>query len=411
MKQLQLKDSKWFYVLLSVCLATAFWMFVRTTADVKVDQVIRSIPVNLAGERVLEDQGMTVKAISNETVDLTVNVPLSVLNRLKSNNMTVTVNVSKCSVPGEYPLDYDINWPPNVSPDDLRLDGRSPAKITITVDKLDSSTFAIEPRLQGSVAEGYQAGKWSLSQETVTISGSVDQVSQIAKVEAVLQAEELTERFAGDVPLTLLDKDGHVLTDLDVKLSLETVYVTLPVVVVKQVPLTVNYISGGGVDAESETDYTPIIFPQYLTVSGAEEDMEALTEISLGSVDLAKVVGTSSFTFPIALDPRLENVSGVNEATVTVSVNNLDTRTFNVDKIDLIVPQGRSAEAITQECNIVVRGHKEDLDKVDRSQISIVADLTGVTTVGSVTVPVNVYLNASQKVGVIGAYNIVVKIS
>ncbi len=411
MKQFQFKESKWFYVLLSIIMATGIWMFVREAEDPPTVAVLRNIPVSVTGENVLEDQGMTVKSVSHQTVALRVNAPLSVLDRLR-NNITVTVDVSKYSAPGEYSLNYTINPPSGVSLDDVMVDERLPSKINVTIDKLNSATFTIQPKLKGSIAQGYQAGKWSVSHDTVTISGSSEEVSRISKVEAELSGENLTERIAGDVPLTLLDKEGNVLNGLDVKLSIDTVYVSLPVVVVKMIPLTVNYISGGGVDAEDSNDYTAIVFPENIIVSGGEDDVAELTEISLGSIDLSKVVGTNSFTFPIDLDPRLENVSGVSQAVVTVTVNNLATKTFDVEDIDLInKPEGRVAKATTQVCTIVVRGKEEDLEKIDVSQFRVVADLAEVTTKGSFTLPVKVYLNASKAVGVIGDYYIAVNIT
>ena len=409
----QFRNSKGFYVLLSVCMATMLWMFVRQSIDPAQDGVIRTIPVVISGEHVLEDQGMTVKSITAETVTLKVNAPLSSLERMRGNQaMSVTVDVSKYSVPGEYSLNYTINYPSGVNPDDVMLNERIPAKIGVVIDTLNSATFTIQPRLEGSVANGYQAGKWSLSQDTVTISGSAEQVGRISKVEAVLTGEDLTQRTASDVPLRLLDKNGVELTDLDVKLSIDTVYISLPVVVVKSIPLTVNYISGGGVDAADKSLYTAVVFPETITVSGEENDMLNLTEISLGSIDLSKVIGTSSFNFPVELDPRLENVSGINQAVVTVTINNLSTRIFDVENISLInVADGHAATATTQVCNIVIRGPEEELEKIAVSQIRIVADLSDLTSVGSFTVPVKVYLNASQSVGVIGDYYIAVNVT
>lgn len=411
--QFNLKESKGFFVFLSICLATGLWMFVRQSEDPVADGTLRNIPVVISGEHILEDQGMTITSISNQTVTLKVNAPLSVLERMRGNQaMSVTVDVSKYAVANDYSLNYTINYPSGVNPDDVMLDERIPSKINVSIAKLDSAAFPISPKLEGSVAEGYQAGKWSISHEKVTISGSAEELSRIGRVEAILKGENLTERLAGDVPLTLLDHDGDVLTGLNVKLSVDTVYVSLPIVVVKQIPLTVKYISGGGVDAESTSDYTAILFPNAITVSGEEEDIAALNEISLGSIDLAKVVGTNSFTFPVELDPRLENVSGITQAVATVTVNNLATRTFDVENISLIhVPEGRTAEATTQMCTVVVRGHEEDLELVDASQIRVVADLADVTSVGSCTIQAEVYLNAAKTVGVIGDYHIAVKIS
>ena len=411
--QTSFRDSKWFFILISVCLATGFWMFVRQSEDPAADGVLRNIPVVITGEHILEDQGMTITSISHETVTLKVNAPLSVLERMRgSQAMSVTVDVSKYAVANDYSLSYTINYPSGVNPDDVMLNERIPSKVNVSIAKLNSASFPISPKLEGSVAEGYQAGKWSMSHDSVIISGSAEELNQIGRVEAVLNGEDLTERLAGDVPLTLLDHQGNVLTDLNVKMNVDTVYVSLPIVIVKQIPITVNYLSGGGVDAASTSDYTAIVFPDTITVSGEEEDIVDLEEISLGSIDLAKVVGTNSFTFPVDLDPRLENVSGITQAVVTVTVNNLATKTFDVENISLIhVPEGRTAEATTQMCTVVVRGHEEELEKLDASQIRVVADLADVTSIGSCTIQAEVYLNATQEVGVIGDYHIAVKIS
>jgi len=407
----QFDNRKWIYIVLSVCLATIFWMYVRNTEDPAHDNDIRNIPVVLTGENMLEDQGLTVKSVSHDTVDLNVTAPLSLFRYLRSSSMSISVDVSKLSSSGTHELKYDIIFPENVNVDELLVNERSTRRITVTVDKLNSRTFEIEPKFQGSIAEGYQAGKWSISQDRVVVSGSADQVSQVAGVEAILTGENANKRIANDVPLTLLDADGNVLSDLDVKLSIDTVYVMLPIVVVKEIPLTVNLVSGGGVNVEDTRNYTVEATPKTITVSGEESDVENLTEISLGSVDLSKVIGSSNFTFPVNLDSSLENVSGISQAIVKVSIHNLHTKTFDVERIDLIPPEGRTAEAVTQVSSVVVRGREEDLEQLDQSQMRIVADLSDVTTLGSFTVPVKVYLNASDVVGVIGEYHIVVKVS
>ena len=401
---------KWLYLLLSVVIATVFWIYIRNTQDIELTTTVRNIPVSLYGEQILEDQGMTIASISDQSVSIDVTASQDAIHRLLSGSTTATLNVSRCSSPDEYELSYELNYPGSVSASEIRVNDRYPSRITVLVEKLNAQTFTIEPRFQGSVAPGYQAGTWSLSQESVVVSGPLEQLNRIAKVEAVVMGENLSERFSGDVPLTLLDQAGEVLESGDVKLSIESVYVTMPVEVVKDIPLTVKLVSGGGA---SEENCEPVFSPSdHITVSGAEEDLSGLEEISLGSIDLSKVVGTGSFTFPITLDPSLNNVSGFSEVTVTLTINDLDTRTLDVGNIQLInVPSGRTAQATTQFCRVVLRGNGEILEQIDESQILIVADLANVTALGACTVPVKIYLNAPEEVGVIGTYTIVVNIA
>ena len=409
----RLRESRWAYILLSVLLAFVFWYYVREELDPAQPTWFRDVEVEVVNSSVLTRQGLTVSKLSQDTVDLYIEAPASIREALFRNRseLTVTVDVSRC-VEGENRLSFDISWPESVNAENnnsVVIRERSPDVITVTVDKLYTQTFDVEFQLQGSVAEGYQAGTAVLSPETVTVSGSVDQVSQVAKVVAILEEEDLSERFAGDLPLILLDGDGNELTDLEVTLDTESVYVVLPVVVVKEIPLTVNVVPGGGA---TEDDAKISIEPSTITVSGAEEDLANLTEISLGSVELSRILGTASLTMNIALDPSLENVSGITSAVVTVTVEGLATRSIDVDNItpSSDIPSGYEVTFATQVKTVTVRGSQEALDALDASQIRIVADLSNIASVGTYPVPVKVYVDADG-VGVVGEYSIVVNVS
>ena len=129
-------------------------------------------------------------------------------------------------------------------------------------------------------------------------------------------------------------------------------------------------------------------------------------------MDLSKVVGTNTIVRPIDLDPSLENVSGITQASIQVTVSGLSTRSFDVDNIVLSnKPQGYTVTSATQVRTVVVRGKEKDLAAIDASQLRIVADMSEITTVGTYSVPVKVYLDATSAVGVIGEYSIVVNIS
>ena len=408
-----IRESKWLNILMSVLLAVLFWLYVRAELDPSQTSWFYHVPVEITGSTVLTRQGLTVANLSQSTVDLRIEGPASVLDSLSRSrkDLSVTLDVSKCTE-GENKLVYTPNWPVNINTDSIVTIDRDPETITVTVEKLYTSSFNVEFQLKGTVADGYQAGTPAINPETVVVSGPAEQVSRVKKVVAVLETENLDQRFAGDLPLILLDENGEQITDAEVTLDSPTAYVVLPVVVVKDVHLTVNFQPGGGATTD---DITYEINPKSLMVSGAESDMESLSEISLGSVDLSKVVGTNTFTFPIDLDASLENVTGSTSATVTVTVNGLDTRSFDVDNIQMVnIPDGYQVTLATQVRTVKVRGKQEDLNNIDASQLSIVADLSDVDFTGLYSVPaskVKVYLNADSSVGVIGDYTVVVNVS
>lgn len=405
-----LKDRKWAYVLLSVFLAVILWLYVRAEKDPVSDARIRNIPVQITGSSVLSSKGLTVAGLSSDRVSTTLQAPASVLSDISRKNITATIDVSRIDEAGEHTLSYNIVLPTNVNTDGVVIQEKEPETITVTVEKLYTSTLPIEFRFEGSVAKGYQAGTPTIDPVNVTINGAVEQVNRVARAVVVLEAKDLKEQYTGDLPIHLLDANGDELKDLEVELSSETAYIVYPIVVVKEIPLTVNVIAGGGATQENISE--PLIVPSKITVAGTQEDIDHLTEISLGSIDLSKVVGTSNFTFTIDLDPSLENVTGITEAKVTVTVSGLETRSFEVGNIKLQnIPRGYSAKADTEAKTVYVRGKADELAMIDSSQLRIVADLKEVTGSGTYTIPVRVYLDAGTEVGVIGDYSIVVSVT
>lgn len=403
----RLKESRWVYILLSIVLAIVFWVYVRASVDPNGVTSIHNVRVETTGTSVLASQGLIISDISPQMVELPVEGPTSARAELLRNRsgLCVRVDVSSCSE-GENTLRYREVWPEGINSDDLTA---KTSTLVVTVEKLYTKSFDVQFQLNGRVAQGYQMGTPAIEPVSVVVGGPVEQVNQVDKVAAILESGELSERFAGDLPLVLLDKQGNSLTNLEVTLSTNTAYVVVPVVVVKEVPLTVNLVPGGGAavdDAKQEID------PPSIVVSGAEADMAGLEEISLGSINLSNVEGTKPFIFPITLDPSLTNESGLTTATVTVTVEGLDTEVFAVSNIRTTPPpSGYEADVVTQSVLVTVRGPAEDLDKVDASQIRIVADLSNVTTLGTSVVPVRVYLDGIDTVGVIGTYSIVVNMS
>lgn len=403
----KLRESRWFYVVLSILLAIIFWSYIRAAVDPSGTINIHNVRVEITGAGVLASQGLAVSEISPQTVELAVEGPTSARSSLLRNRsgLYVRVDVSSC-VEGENTLRWREVFPEGINTDDLTAQRST---VTVKVEKLYSKTFDVQFQLSGKVAGDYQMGLPAIEPAAVTVSGPVEQVNQVDKVVATLETEELSERFAGDLPLTPLDKQGKPLTDLELTLSADTAYVVVPVVVTKKVELTVNILPGGGAAAE---DAVVRVEPESITVSGAEADLDGLEEISLGSVNLATVVGTNTFTFPIELDPSLTNESGLTTAQVTVTVDGLDTEVFAVNNIRTSpAPEGYTAEMVTQSVLVTVRGPAEELARVDASQIRIVADLSGVTTQGTQLVPTRVYLDGTSTVGVTGTYAVSVNMS
>ena len=85
-----------------------------------------------------------------------------------------------------------------------------------------------------------------------------------------------------------------------------------------------------------------------------------------------------------------------------------------MDNIELInIPEGYSADLVTQSRVVLVRGTQEELDQLFQSQIQIVADLSQLssTGVGRQTVPATVNVTGGGSAGAVGRYSVVVNLT
>ena len=100
----RLKESRWLYILVSVLIAVAFWLYIRNVQNTASDYTIYNVPVQITNSRVLNERGLTVASLSQDTVNVTVNAPWSVQRNLNRNNIVATVDVSTITEAGSYEL-------------------------------------------------------------------------------------------------------------------------------------------------------------------------------------------------------------------------------------------------------------------------------------------------------------------
>lgn len=403
-------------MVISVIAAIVVWSYVGNVANRDESGVFRNIPVNFAGLEDLENRGLTVISGLDQTVTLNITGKRDAIRLLSADTINITVDVSTIQQSGQFTQAYQINYdlPSTASRSSLVVTDQYPLNITFAVAKVETRTIPIRGTMTGGVAEGYQAGSFSFSPESIEIRGEASVVNSIEYALVTLEQEDLAATFHGELPYTLISFVGDVVDATELEANYTLIVTTLPIIRLKEVELSVNLLSGGGISSEMIEKYvTCEITPATIMVSGAETDLEALQKLSLGNIDLSKVFGDSEMTFTIPLASELTNVSGVTEATVKIEIRGLSVGTMETDNIELInSPNGYKGKAVTQSCQIQLRGTKEALEALTAEQIRVVGDLQNATvSTGTQTIPVKVYVDSGGEIGVLGEYSIVVSIS
>ena len=327
-----IKESKIFYIVLSILVAIVLWAYVVNVENPDIDWTVSDIPVTFVGENALAEENLMVMSGKASTISLRLQGKRQTLTQLNRNNITITVDLSKLVTTGLHQMAYEIHLPSNLTlGENVSIVDRSSNYVDVTLGRMVTKTIAVTASFEGNIADGYIGDEMTVSPETVEISGEEQEIAEVDRAEVIVTGQDLSETLSADMPYQLLDYSGNEVLSKEIQKSTETVHVTLPVVVVKNVPLEVSLKEGGGA---KEGNAKVVIEPASIMLSGEETDLLGLESITVGEIDLAQVLSSSEVNFTIPLPPDVKNVSGVTEAKVSLELTGLTSYTGDRHQCD-----------------------------------------------------------------------------
>lgn len=399
--------KKVFSVFLSVVLAFILWYYVITVVSPDSKDTFYNIPVVLTGETALEERGLMVTSVGNTTVDLTLSGNRSDLIQLNSSNITIKANLNTIYDTGEnLRLDYSISYPGNFANNAFVEESKSPSYITVTVERRSNKDIPVRVVYSGTVAEGYTALKdeQSLDYETIRISGPESVTSQITQAVIEVSLDGRTESVVDSYRYTLCNEEGEPVDATLITVSVEEIDLTVPVRMVKTIPLKVNVVDGGGATKDTTTIK---IEPEEIKVYGTAAALEGFDELILGTIKLGEYEKATELSFDIVLPDGVTNMTGLKQAKVTVRFPSLSTKVLTIEDIQLLnIPEGMKAELTTQMLEITLRGPSEQIRSITPENVTVTVDLSGAAP-GTVTRKATVSLiGGYSDCGAMGSYSV-----
>lgn len=407
-------DSRAFNIVLAILISLALWAYVVTSVNPNADVSLHNFPVTLVGEDVLSGKGLMLDPGTKLTLDLKLTGNRNALAKVLSDtsHISITADVSDIDSTGTYTLPCTITLPNTITSGTVTVEDRAEKTITLGISKMMKKTIAVQGTFIGTVSKNYRTNPFTISPSSIQIQGPEDIVKQVDHALVTISGNNLTKSFSGEESFSLIGTDGKTINDSNIVSDVDTVNVSMPVVMTQEISLDVTFTEGGGATMD-DVDYS--ISPSSIWISGDADAVTPLVgkSLSLGEIDLSAVEDSGTYSFPIVLDSALTNDSGEDEATVTVTIKNLTTKTLDAQNIDIInVPSGFTAAAVTQSLQVRVRGTEAQLDSVSDYQLRVVADLEGKNlSVGQFRFPAKIYLDNDSGAGVVGGdYYIVISI-
>ena len=388
-------ENKVFRWLLSFLIASTLWFYVITVVSTEYDQSFTGIPVSFQGEVILEERGLMIVSDNKPTVSLQLYGKRSDLSKLDNSNITVTVDVSKIGEAGEHHLSTgSISYPGDVRNDAISVLNRNPSSITLVVEQKIKKEVPVNIVYTGAVLEEFIADKDNalLDYTTVSIEGPASTVDQISQAVIEVDLNDKSESFSDSYTFTLCDRSGNPVDAANVETNIASVNLTLYIQRVKEIPLVVTILEGGGATEESTI---VALSQQTLKISGNDTVLEQLEQLVLGIIDLSTIPEDTTLTFPVVLPTGVTNLSNVAEIQATVSFPNLATKTFTVTNIKTgNIPVNMEAEVLTQSMQVTLRGPKAMISLLTPEDLTVMVNLANAQP-GTFTVKGSVML-ASQ---------------
>jgi len=211
----------------------------------------------------------------------------------------------------------------------------------------------------------------------LTVSGPADVVDYIEEAVIVLDAAEATASFMQETYITeFLNADGATVGEGDLAFA-EVVMVYVPVHFVKNVPLGVRMIDGGGIrqiDVESS-----VISPATIRLQGDRELLDGIHTIDLGVIDLAELDSMSvEFPFDVMIPVNgVVNVDRIEYATVSITIAGVSERDLVVENIRVShTPAGLTYRVARSSVSVRLRGPTASVQSLSADDITVMIDLS-----------------------------------
>lgn len=368
--------------LLSLFCAFFVWLAVVNVAN-PIKTSTREVQVDIVNGAVLDQANLTYSIVGKSTATVSFTVRTRDDYRVRSSDFRAYADISEMyDVTGSIPVKIEV-----LNNEELLQTTpvvRSPGVIKIQTEEMQTKTFTLESRPEGTLAEGYQPGTITFSPAEVRVRGPISLMGQINSVGIVYNIEGAESDVSGTATPIYFDANGNQLNNLgeSVKTLSGDVSYTMQVLRVKNVPI--DYVVTGEVAAGYRlTDKVASI--SSVPIAGLRSDLASISTLVVQDPALNIDGATADRVVDLDLNNYLSSnltIAGMEHTTVTVTlkIEPLTTRNYNMVPADVTVTgqnDGYSYALDVSESSVNVRGLREDLDSLSTASMNIQIDVSG----------------------------------
>ena len=402
--------SKTLRVIISILVAVALWVYVDVEKAPERTKTIRDIPVEFSGENTtLADKNLMLLSGYDTTIDLTIRGPKRELVKIDSSNVRVIASTSGIDSVGVHQLDWTISLPDGVARANVSVEKASLSQITVTVGELYTKEVQVKCEVIGEVAEGYFAGDVVLDPEVLILRAQRDDLLNVDCAKLTVDISGATRSVVQTVDVELYDYDGNLVENSNIRTNASLIQAKVPVLTTKEVELAMEF---EGVPGAALDSITCDITPKTVRLNGEADVLASIDKLVLATLHVDDLALHQQNSYVVTPPDGTWLVNGNEVATVDITLDGISETTVTVTDVTYNqMPAGMYA--ILPDGGLTVRlwGLSEEIEAITAENLRVTADMSAVTGLGPVTVPVTVTISGFNDVTVRGTYELTVTVT
>ncbi|MBR0374240.1 MAG: hypothetical protein IJH91_06920 [Mogibacterium sp.] len=285
-------------LVISIVLTFAAWLYVMYNVDPALTKTFRGVPVQIVNQDILAENGMVVRSVEYDTIDVRVEARRSVLTEMTNDDIKVTADVADTGR-GDNVIAIKVSKPP-----EAKIEAKSRDSITIQVDTYEVRTVPLNVKVKDD--DDWYVWTYDAPDE-IMVEGYGTELNALTGINTkTIDLTKITE--TSEVPLTYDFPENVKLNSESEGLTM-TVYVTPRIEGTIVVPASAVKVTGAADNLEYAVQDDVSI-----TVIGTEGE---LAEIGYGQFEVT--VDLSSYTEAGTVEADVSMTTDVPRSTLATS--------------------------------------------------------------------------------------------
>lgn len=321
-------------VLQIVC-ACLIWLAVVNFTNPITTRRYQNIPVETQNTSVITSQDKTFDIVQGNNIQVIIRGRRQIIDNISNESIKAVADFNNINMAYAIPINIVL---PEQYEDDVEVTYKSNETMRIELDDIAEAKLEPVVEVKGTQAKGTYVQQTVQAIKQVTVSGPSKIIQTIDKVQLDVDVNEASESFSTNIKPQIYDKNGNIINNSNIKMSVKEIPVSITILDTKEVKLNIQVVESKD-DIRVQNVKTDI---ETVHLAGTDDILGKIDELNI-EVDIQKdldglkqqkiikVVDIKEY-----LSDGIE-VAGESKVNLQMDVEKQQTKTFEIDSTQIEV--------------------------------------------------------------------------